>query len=68
MSIGENKKDAIINRIVASRTGVRVTSTIEAATKLRPQTMATEKAANVPLLIDWVVINCSVYVIRIYHF
>lgn len=47
---GENNIDAIANRNVAKSTGEIVSSTIEAAIKLKPHTVATNIAAKVPLL------------------
>lgn len=68
MSMGEKIMDAMMNLSVARSTGVRVSSTMEAATKLSPQTVATNRAAKVPRLMDCVTNNYPVNVIRIYSF
>ena len=68
MSMGEKIMDAMMNLSVAKSTGVRVSSTMEAATKLSPQTVATNSAASVPRLMDCVTNNYPVSVIRIYSF
>ncbi len=51
MANGEKRIEAIMNLIVARTTGDSVTSTVEAATKLKPQTVETNRAAMVPLSI-----------------
>jgi hypothetical protein len=66
MSMGEKIIDAMMNLRVASSTGERVCSASEAATKLMPQTVATNNAARVPRLMFWMVNNYLLYTIRIY--
>ena len=52
ISIGENRIDAMMNLNVASKTGDNVSSTMDAATKLRPHTVATKTDARVAYLIS----------------
>ncbi len=65
MSIGENSIDAIMNLRVARRMGERVVKTTDAATKLSPHTVATNRAASVPRFIVWVVNKYPLHSIHI---